>query len=176
MCFPPADRHRPHAGTLFSVFRPGIKLAVLRPLGPYLVAAIRAELLAERLSIDTFGPLRPDDVRLACTASRSTLGFMNQMTFEIRYHVARRGGLSGCDIDDLRRLRRTLRNRGDEYVRPIDLVAEDCAPVAPATTPDGRRARSMSRDVDSVAQERGSSRSAQPWATRSSVSAHLAFC
>jgi hypothetical protein len=124
-----------HAGTVFSVFRAGIKSAELRPLGRYLVVAIRTELLAERLPIDTFGSLQPDDVRVARTASRSTLGFMNQMTFEIRYQVARHGGLTGCDIDAVNhQLRRTLRNRGG-YVRPIDLVTEYCAPVAPPTQP-----------------------------------------
>ena len=50
------------------------------------------------------------------------LGFMNQMTFEIRYQVARHVSLSGGDVDDLNgQLRRTPRNRGG-YVYPIDLV------------------------------------------------------
>jgi hypothetical protein len=77
------------------------------------------------------GRLQADHVRLAKTASRSTLGFMNQMTFDLRFQVARHGGLCGCDIDDLnRQLRRTLRNRGG-YVRPIDLVTKDSAPLRP---------------------------------------------
>jgi uncharacterized protein DUF6933 len=120
-----------HAGTLFSVFRASIKTADLRPLGPYLCAAIQTELHGERLAADTLGRLQPDHVRAARTASRSTLGSMNQMTREIRYHVAHRGGLPGCDIDELnRQLRRTPRYR-DGYARPIDLVADDCAPIAP---------------------------------------------
>ncbi|MGH3428866.1 MAG: DUF6933 domain-containing protein [Mycobacteriales bacterium] len=107
---------------MFSVFRAGVRSAVLRPPGPYLVAAIQTELRAEGLSPDTFGRLQPDNVRIARTTSRGMLGFMNQMTFEIRYQVARHGGLPGCDIDDLNHgLRRTLRSRGG-YVRPIDLV------------------------------------------------------
>jgi hypothetical protein len=112
-----------HAGTLFSVFRAGVRSADLRPLGVYLVAAIEIELRAESLPTDTFSELEPESVRLAKTASRSTLGFMNEMAFELRYLIADAGGLGRCDIDALNHgLRRTLRNRG-EYVRPIELVA-----------------------------------------------------
>jgi hypothetical protein len=58
------------------------------------------------------------------------LGFMNQMTVEIRYQVMRRDDVRNCDVDALNhQLRRTLRNRGG-YVRPIDLVTEYCAPLA----------------------------------------------
>jgi hypothetical protein len=61
---------------------------------------------------------------LAKTASRSTLGFMNEMAFELRYHIANTDGLRRCDIDVLNHvLHRTLRNRG-EYVRPIELVTQ----------------------------------------------------
>jgi hypothetical protein len=111
-----------HTGTLFSVFRAGIRSTDLRPPGPYLVGAIQTDLRTERLPPDTFGRLHPDNVRFARTASRSMLGYMNQMTFEIRYQVARHADLRNCDTADLNhQLRRTLRNRGG-YVRPIDLV------------------------------------------------------
>jgi Domain of unknown function (DUF6933) len=112
-----------HAGTLFSVFRAGVRSADLRPIGNYLVEAIETELRAESLPTDTFSELEPKSVRLAKTASRSTLGFMSEMAFELGYPIADAGGLYRCDIDVLnQRLRRTLRNRG-EYVRPIELVA-----------------------------------------------------
>jgi hypothetical protein len=108
---------------LFSVFRPGVRSADLRPIGNYLVAVVESELCAENLPTDTFSQLQPDGVQLAKTASRSTLGFMNEMAFELRYVIADAGGLGRCDIDVLNQgLRRTLRNRG-EYVRPIELVA-----------------------------------------------------
>jgi hypothetical protein len=61
-------------GTLFSIFRPGVRVADLRPIGGYLVEGIEAEPRAENLSLDTFGRLDLDGVRLARTASRSTLG------------------------------------------------------------------------------------------------------
>jgi hypothetical protein len=112
-----------HAGTLFSVFRAGVRSADLRPIGTYLVAAIESEFRAESLPIDTFSELEPTTVRLAKTASRSTLGFMNEMAFDLRYFIDDAGGLGRSDIDVLNHgLRRTLRNRG-EYVRPIELVA-----------------------------------------------------
>ena len=116
-----------HTGTLFSVFRAGVRSADLRPLGTYLVDAIETELRAEDLPTDTFSELQPDSVRLAKTASRSTLGFMTEMAFELRYVIADRGGLGRCDIDVLNHgLHRTLWNRG-EYVRPIELLAQRVA-------------------------------------------------
>jgi len=107
---------------LFSVFRAGVRSTDLRPIGNYLVAAVESELRAENLRNDTFSKLEPESVQLAKTASRRTLGFMNEMAFELRHFIADAGGLERCDIDVLNHgLRRTLRNRG-EYVRPIELV------------------------------------------------------
>jgi hypothetical protein len=40
---------------------------------------------AENLPTDTFSQLQPNRVQLAKTASRSTLDFMNEMGFELRY-------------------------------------------------------------------------------------------
>ena len=111
-----------HTGTLFSVFRAGVHVADLRPLGTYLVEAIQTELRAEGLPADTFSELEPDSVRLAKTASRSILGFMTEMAFELGWIITDRGGLRLSDIDALNHaLRRMLWNRGD-YVRPIELV------------------------------------------------------
>jgi hypothetical protein len=66
--------------------------------------------------------------RSLCTespASRSILGFMNEMAVHCDYAVAGAGGLSGCDVGALNhRLRRTLHNRGGDYVSPLELVAQ----------------------------------------------------
>jgi hypothetical protein len=111
-----------HAGTLFSVFRGRIHVADLRPLGDYLVDAIEVELRAEGLPANTFSELERHDIRLAKTASRSTLGFMTEMAFELGWIIIDKGGLRRSDINDLNHaLRRMLWNRGD-YVRPIELV------------------------------------------------------
>ena len=97
-------------------------MADLRPLGDYLIEAIQTELRAEGLPADTFSGLEPDSVRLAKTASRSTLGFMTEMAFELGWIISDDGGLGRSDINELNHaLRRMLWNRGD-YVRPIELV------------------------------------------------------
>lgn len=116
-----------HADTLFSIFQAGIRKDDLRPIGSYIVKIVETELRAENLPLDTFGRLHSDDVRLAKTASRSTLGFMNEMAADLRYQIADAGDLDRCGIDVLNyRLRRTLHNRGG-YVYPIELVAERLA-------------------------------------------------
>jgi hypothetical protein len=116
-----------HSGTLFSAFRASVRKPDLRPIGPYVTSAIEAELSSEGVPPDTFGDLDPDSIQLAKTASRSTLGFMNEMAHHLRYQAAHAGGINRCDIYALNRdLRRTLHNRGG-YSYPIDLVAERLA-------------------------------------------------
>jgi hypothetical protein len=71
---------------------------------------------------NTFAELEHHDLQLAKTASRSTLGFMTEMAFELGWIITDKGGLRRCDINDLNHaLHRMLWNRGD-YVRPIELV------------------------------------------------------
>src|SRR5260221_14355799 len=92
-------------------------------LGDYIVEAIEAELRAEQLHAGTFAHLDPDDVRIAKTASRSTLGYMKEMAFELEWSIASDGGLDRVDIDELNQaLRRQLRSHGRDYARPIELV------------------------------------------------------
>lgn len=113
-----------HAGTLFSAFVPDVRAAYLRPIGPYAAAVIESELRSEGLPPEALGFLDPAEVQLAKTASRSVLGFMNDIAVHCRYQIAAGGGLSACDVALLNhRLRRTLHNR-DGYVRPLELVAE----------------------------------------------------
>jgi hypothetical protein len=112
-----------HSGTLFSVFRAGVRVADLRPLGDYVVEAIETALRSEGLPADTFSQLDRDDVRVAKTASRHTLGFMKEMAFELEWHIAHDGGLDATDINELNHaLRRTLRSHGSDYAQPIELV------------------------------------------------------
>lgn len=124
-----------HSGTLFSIFLTGIRKADLKPLGPYLTAAIKAELCSELLPADILGPLDTATVHVAKTASRSTLSFMNDMTYHLRYQVDAAGGLDHCDVPAINhRLQRTLHNR-DGYVQPLDLVVERLL----ATDPESSR-------------------------------------
>jgi hypothetical protein len=117
-----------HSGTLFSVFRAGLHVGKLRPLGNYVVRAIETELHAEQLPADTFGQLDPSDVRIAKTASRSTLGYMKEMAFELEWGIAGDRGLDRVDINGLNHaLRRQLRSHGRDYARPIELVNQHLA-------------------------------------------------
>jgi hypothetical protein len=111
-----------HAGTLFSVFAPDVRAAELRPLGVYVSTIVGRELRSEGLPPDALGTLDPDAVQIAKTASRSVLGFMNDMATHVDYAVAAAGGLGRCDTETVnRQLRRTPYNRGG-YLYPIDLV------------------------------------------------------
>lgn len=113
-----------HGGTLFSVFVPDVRVPQLRPLGPYLVGLAEAALRSEGLPAHALGPLDPAALQVAKTASRSVLGFMNDMAVHIDYAVASAGGLSRCGADAVsRQLRRTPYNRAG-YRYPIDLVLD----------------------------------------------------
>jgi len=76
------------------------------------------------------------DVRVAKTASRSTLGYMKEMAFELEWSIASDGGLDRVDITELNHaLRRQLRSHGRDYARPIELVKQRPAdPRSPAVT------------------------------------------
>ena len=113
-----------HSGTLFSILRADVRVADLRPLSDYLIDAITTELAAEGLPADALSHLDRNDVRIAKTASRRTLGYMNEMTSELEWHIARDGGLHRADVNELNyELRRMLRSRGgSDYARPIELV------------------------------------------------------
>lgn len=113
-----------HAGTLFSTFIADVRAADLRPIGPLIVQHIEAELRAERLPPDTLGPLDPDDVHLAKTASRQVLGFMNDMAMHCDAAIANDGGLARSDIGALNHQLRDVPHYRDGYRTALNLVAE----------------------------------------------------
>lgn len=126
-----------HAGTLFSIFVAGVRKADLAPIGPYVVNTVVGELHSEGLPADALGRLDPDGVCLARTASRRTLGFMNDIATHCRFEIACAGGLVHADTRVLNHhLRRTLNNHGG-YAYPIDRVAErlDARPQGSARAP-----------------------------------------
>jgi hypothetical protein len=123
-----------HPGTLFSVFVPNVRKADLIRLGSLAVSAIEGALAAEGLGIDALGHLDPDNARLAATASRSVLGFMNDMAYVIDCAVAETG-LHACNMASVnhalqRHLHRTGAGEGG-YERPID-AARTWASAAPS--------------------------------------------
>ena len=116
-----------HAGTLFSVFASDVRKASLVPLAEVVIGQIHHQLAMENLPPNALGELDPGSVRLARTANRAVLGYMNEMARYCEYAVADQGGLGRCDVDSLNRgLRRELHlsRRPPGYFVPIDLVVE----------------------------------------------------
>ena len=88
--------------------------------GPYVAGIIATGLAGGGLPSDRLGPLDPTTIQVARTASRSVLGFMNDMAASAEHLTARAGGLRHVDVDELNAfLRSTPYNRGG-YIRPID--------------------------------------------------------
>ena len=120
-----------HADTLFTILAADVRKADLAPLAPFVVGAIKAELRSERLPTDTFGDLDASGVQIARTASRTVLGYMNEVARSCEYWIAEAGGLRWCDIAQINRdLRRELhlsRQPPGHFV-PIDLVRSRSRP------------------------------------------------
>ena len=118
-----------HAGTLFPVLASDLRKADLSPLGEVAVGLIRHQLAIENLPPDALGDLDPGSIRLARTASRTVLGYMNEIARYCEYAIADHGGL--VDIESLNReLRRELHlsRRPPGYFVPIDLVMNRLQP------------------------------------------------
>ena len=112
-----------HAATLFPVFVPDVRKSDLAPLDARVTGWIVRELAAEGLRTDALGAIDQASVSLTTTASRVTLGYMNQTGQMLRYLIARDGGVARCDVVALNRfLRRELHlSRAlPGYVIPID--------------------------------------------------------
>ena len=113
-----------HAGTLFPVFVADVRKGDLLPLGALVAERAAAALADEQLPDDVLGQLDPGAARIARTANRQILGFMNESALACRYAIDQAGGLDHTDVDALNRfLRRQLHNR-DGYRQPLDLVLE----------------------------------------------------
>lgn len=118
-----------HAGTLFPLFAADIRLSDRRPFERRIVDLLVGALLEEGLPIGALGGLEPGEVRLAKTASRHVLGVMNQMAFEIGWHIDQAGGLGNVDIDELNRhLRGSLHTKDGDYRIPLELVQQRLQP------------------------------------------------
>jgi len=114
-----------HAETLFALLAADIRVSDLRPFERRIVDLLAAALLEEALPIDVLGRLDAGEVQLAKTASRNVLGVMNQMAFEIGWHIDQAGGLWNVEIDELNsHLRRSLHTKDGDYRVPLELVHE----------------------------------------------------
>ncbi len=153
-----------HAGTLFAVFVADVRARQLKTIGPFVIDHIEAALADERCASGALGVLDPAALRLARTASRQVLGFMNDSMTMCRNHIAASGGLAGADLRGLnRQLRRTLHNRGGGYVQPLDLVAarllDRTVPIADEPAIEDERARRAQLVLDAFYQQRERARS-----------------
>jgi hypothetical protein len=112
-----------HAATLFPVFVADTRTAELRPLGPWLAAAIHRELHAEHLPDHALGHLDPTQVTIAKTASRRLLGIMNDTALYAEHAITAAGGVDRCDIAELnRRLRRVLHRHAGGYATALEIA------------------------------------------------------
>lgn len=108
-----------HAATLFSVFRPGVRVGDLRSMRP-LVAGVIAEALAEEgLPGDAFGDLAGGELILARTADRQVLGCMNDPVGVREHSAAEAGGLAGLDVAALNRSLHRIIHAARGYEPPI---------------------------------------------------------
>ena len=104
---------------------PEVRKADLSPIGRYVIDAVTAALRAEGLPDDALGALDPDDVRLAKTASRRVLGFINDVAVHISYAPRAPRRADHADVAELNhQLQRTLHNHGGRYADPLELVHE----------------------------------------------------
>ena len=109
-----------HAGTLFPVFVADVRKTDLLPLGQVAVRLIRSELRMENLAPDALGELDPTSVRIAKTASRTVLGYMNETAKYCEYAIARHSDIGSLNREIRRELHLSRRPPG--YFVPIDLV------------------------------------------------------
>jgi hypothetical protein len=114
-----------HAATLFSVFCPDVRAGQLRPLGPFLMSQVAAQLHAEGVSERALGELDGGQVTIAATTvagGRSVLGCMNDLAFTCRLASEDAGGLGSLDLGALHHVlqRQIYSARG--YVPAIDLI------------------------------------------------------
>jgi hypothetical protein len=113
-----------HAGTLFSVFAPDVRVAQLRPLGGFLAPLIVAQLMAERFDVDALGALGGEQTVIAKTADRSVLGSMNDLAALCELYAADAGGLARLDVANLHdRLHRQLCSTLG-FATPIEMATD----------------------------------------------------
>lgn len=112
-----------HAGTLFSIFEPGVRAADLRDTYHLVTRLIGRELAREGLSATTFGVLGEQELVVAKAADRSVLGCMNDMAVLCEHaSMTASGSLRQADLADLNQALRRNINSARGYQQPIDLA------------------------------------------------------
>ncbi|MEO6857465.1 MAG: hypothetical protein ABI323_02615 [Solirubrobacteraceae bacterium] len=108
------------AATLFSLFEPEITKASVNPVGPLAAELVERELAAENLPPDTFGHLGASEVAVGRTSSRSVVGTMTEMGYQIEAAVHQSGSLRNVDLAQLNRSLRRIPFSAIKYERAID--------------------------------------------------------
>jgi hypothetical protein len=111
-----------HAGTLFSMFEPGVRAADLRDTHHLVTRLIGRELAREGLPATTFGVLGVQELVVARTADRSVLGCMNDMAVLCDRRITASGSWRQADLADLNQALRRNINSARGYQQPIDLA------------------------------------------------------
>jgi hypothetical protein len=113
-----------HAGTLFSVFVPDVRVRELRPIGGFVVPLILGELTSEGFPVQCLGAMDPAEVVIGPTRNRSVLGCMLDLAWRCEAAAADAGGLSRLDVRQLNHeLHRHIVGPGGATL-PIERVAQ----------------------------------------------------
>lgn len=134
-----------HSTTLFAAFEPDVMKTQVTPLGRFGQLLIERELAADGLPEDTFGRVTADDFVVGRTCSRSVLGTMNDMRYQIEAAVHHSGGLRRLDLADLNRSLRRIPFSAVRYARAIDLtralIGSGASEASPRTVPAANHTR-----------------------------------
>ena len=139
-----------HAGTLFAFFEPDITKAHITQFGLFLLGLIVRELGAEDLPADTFGHLASSDFVIGRTCSRSVLGTMTDMRYQVEAAVYDSGGLHRLDLLGLNRSLRRIPFSAIKYDRAIERTRALAGQQAETPHRSERAVASPSDRIDDV--------------------------
>ena len=112
--------------TLYTIFIPGLKKQEFIDFDEVFRQHLFKNLLHEELSQNRIEAVLDElgTIRFARTDNRSVLGSMNDLKFQLEFHIASRGGLACTPLYELNaRLNRTPFSAIDNR-RPIDRLSE----------------------------------------------------
>jgi hypothetical protein len=113
--------------TLYSFLVPGVPRSQLQALDVLFASSLLENLESEGVGQSSLDAIRSEcmPVFLSKTKSKSVLGSMNDLVYQIDATIRGSGGLSPCDVGDLnRRLNRTPMG-AIGYAYPIDMLREE---------------------------------------------------
>jgi len=112
--------------TLFTMFIPGLKKPDFQSFHFMFGQQLFKNLLHEKIPQKQIEKilLKCEDIKYKRTNNRSVLGSMNELKFQLEYHIEAEGGLERTDIFELNhRLNRTIMS-SIKYKYPIEMFIE----------------------------------------------------